>query len=221
MKTAGIRAARQNLSELLAEIARGHEVLITDRGRPVARLVPPLPLSPNPFAGRSAFRRRMPRLRPPLSGSSAARRSWPRDLAGPLYLSSSVLSKLYFPEADSDAVDDALKGRRDLTVSDLALTELMGALARHSQRDSVDDEITGKVHNAIMEDVESGVFRRVSLASSTHRAAERLLLSARHSLTTVHALHLALAMTAGVEAVVTFEASFAEASKSLGLRVAP
>ena len=40
MRTAGIREARQNLTELLDEVSKGREVLITDRGRPVARLLP-------------------------------------------------------------------------------------------------------------------------------------------------------------------------------------
>ena len=39
MRTAGIREARQALSQLLDEVQRGREVVITDRGRPVARLV--------------------------------------------------------------------------------------------------------------------------------------------------------------------------------------
>ena len=72
MRTAGIREARQNLSALLAQVAQGHEVVITDRGRPVARLVPPLPLAAKPFGGRAAFRRGMPVLRPPLSLELAA-----------------------------------------------------------------------------------------------------------------------------------------------------
>jgi prevent-host-death family protein len=59
MKTAGIREARQNLSVLLEDVRKGHEIVITDRGRPVARLVPPQPLSVKPFEGRSAFRRKM------------------------------------------------------------------------------------------------------------------------------------------------------------------
>lgn len=67
MKRAGIREARQNLSALIAEVQRGHEITITDRGRPVARLVPPRAANPKPFAGRTAFRRRMPRLAAPLS----------------------------------------------------------------------------------------------------------------------------------------------------------
>ncbi len=57
MNRAGIRQARQNLSVLLAEVAKGHEITLTDRGRPVARLVPPAPRASRPFPGRAAFRR--------------------------------------------------------------------------------------------------------------------------------------------------------------------
>ena len=41
MKTAGIREARQGLSSLLAEVRKGREIVLTEHGRPVARLVPP------------------------------------------------------------------------------------------------------------------------------------------------------------------------------------
>ena len=67
MKEAGIREARQNLSALIEEVRKGHEITITDRGKPVARLVPPLPATAKPFRGRSAFRRNMPKLKAPLS----------------------------------------------------------------------------------------------------------------------------------------------------------
>jgi prevent-host-death family protein len=40
MRTAGVREARQNLTDLLDDVKKGREVLITDRGRPVARLAP-------------------------------------------------------------------------------------------------------------------------------------------------------------------------------------
>src|SRR5262245_22118147 len=43
MREAGIREARLNLSRLIEEVEKGHEITITDGGRPVARLVPPLP----------------------------------------------------------------------------------------------------------------------------------------------------------------------------------
>jgi len=67
MKEAGIREARQNLSALIDDVQKGHEIVITDRGRPVARLVPPIPSASKPFRGRSAFRRKMPKLKASLS----------------------------------------------------------------------------------------------------------------------------------------------------------
>jgi prevent-host-death family protein len=67
MKKAGIREARQNLTALIDEVRKGHEVTITDRGVPVARLLPPRREDTRVFAGRAAFRRSMPKLSTPLS----------------------------------------------------------------------------------------------------------------------------------------------------------
>jgi prevent-host-death family protein len=63
MRTAGVREARQDLSGLLDDVRKGREVLITDRGRPVARLVPARP--PRPFPDLKAVREkaRAPRAR--------------------------------------------------------------------------------------------------------------------------------------------------------------
>ena len=67
MRRAGIRLARQNLSVLIDEVKKGAEILITDRGRPVARLSPPRPAAARRFPGCAAFRRTMPRTTPPVS----------------------------------------------------------------------------------------------------------------------------------------------------------
>jgi prevent-host-death family protein len=67
MRKAGIREARQNISELIEIVRKGREILITDRGRPVARLVPAKSYHSRPYPGRAAFRRSMPALNPPLS----------------------------------------------------------------------------------------------------------------------------------------------------------
>lgn len=45
MRTIGIRALKQNASAVVADVASGEAITITDRGRPVARLVP---LAPDP-----------------------------------------------------------------------------------------------------------------------------------------------------------------------------
>jgi prevent-host-death family protein len=39
MTTVGIRELRNNLSRYLAAVRKGEEVLVTDRGKPVARIV--------------------------------------------------------------------------------------------------------------------------------------------------------------------------------------
>ena len=49
VKTTGIREAKARLSRLLRDVQRGHEWIITERGKPIARIVPmseaTLPLS--------------------------------------------------------------------------------------------------------------------------------------------------------------------------------
>jgi prevent-host-death family protein len=40
METVGIRELKQNASEVVAQVARGKWFVVTDRGRPVAQLIP-------------------------------------------------------------------------------------------------------------------------------------------------------------------------------------
>ena len=74
MRTAGVREARQNLSALLDEVKKGREVVITERGRPVAKLVPPDRPRGRGVPNLAGFRRTMPVLDPPLSTTVAEER---------------------------------------------------------------------------------------------------------------------------------------------------
>ena len=74
MRTAGVREARQNLSALLDEVKSGREVVITERGRPVAKLVPPDRPRSGGVPNLAPFRRKMPVLDPPLSTTVSAER---------------------------------------------------------------------------------------------------------------------------------------------------
>ena len=69
MRTAGVREARQNLSTLLDEVKKGREVIITEHGRPVAKLVPSDATAGRGVPNLAAFRRLMPVLDPPLSST--------------------------------------------------------------------------------------------------------------------------------------------------------
>ena len=75
MRSAGVREARQNLSALLDEVRKGREVVITERGRPVAKLVPPDRPRGKGVPDLAAFRRKMPVLNPPLSMTVAEDRA--------------------------------------------------------------------------------------------------------------------------------------------------
>jgi prevent-host-death family protein len=58
---------RQSISKLIEIVRKGRQILITDRGKPIAQLVPVRRFSPRPYPGRTEFRRSMPILHPPLS----------------------------------------------------------------------------------------------------------------------------------------------------------
>jgi len=65
MRTAGVRKARQALSSLLDDVQKGREVVITERGLPVARLVPVQPGRPFPDLRKVRLKTRG--MNPPLS----------------------------------------------------------------------------------------------------------------------------------------------------------
>jgi prevent-host-death family protein len=224
VRTAGIREARQSLSALLEDVHNGRQVVITDRGRPVARLIPPLPLSAQAFPGRAGLRRSLPLLQPslskPVGSGRTPGRAWDK-IPGPLYLDGSALAPLYFPQAESAGLERALRGRRDLTVSDLAASELLSAVARRRRAGELSDAVAARFHAALLADLQAGIYRRAEIAPATHRSAERLLLSMAVPLRTVDALHLALAMTAGVASMLTFEQELAAGARALGLVVRP
>lgn len=73
MAEVGIRALKQNASAVVAQAAAGQTLIVTDRGRPVARLtplgVPPLERALQAGQARAA-RRTMETLPAPLPGPS-------------------------------------------------------------------------------------------------------------------------------------------------------
>ena len=67
-RTVGVRDAKARLSELLRDAQLGHEWTITERGKPIARIVPVLPdVKPRPrLPSLKAFRATMPLLDRPI-----------------------------------------------------------------------------------------------------------------------------------------------------------
>jgi len=114
-----------------------------------------------------------------------------------MYCDTSALLKLFLPEPGSDAFNEIVEGRDDVLVSDLAVTEIVSALARRLRQGSLTRETAGRVQHAIVGRLDGGVYRRVDMTREVHRRAEHFLVNLLETpLRAADALHLALA-TAG------------------------
>jgi uncharacterized protein len=143
-------------------------------------------------------------------------------LEGPVYLDTSALVKLYMPEPESARADRALRGREDLVVSDLAVTELASALGRRCREGALDSAVAARIYRRVLSDLSDGLFQHVELIAEVHREAERMLLSSTIvPLRSLDALHLALAASGGVRAIFTFDRNLARAAGTFGLLTAP
>lgn len=138
------------------------------------------------------------------------------------YLDASALAKIYLPETDSKELNSSLRGRRDIRVSDLSVTEVISALARRRREGALSAEKAARLHRALVADLSAGLFEEVlRLDPRTHREAERLLLSSSIPLRALDALHLALARSGTALCIITFDVRLALAAHQVGLRTVP
>jgi uncharacterized protein len=138
--------------------------------------------------------------------------------SSPVYLDTSALAKLYVQEVGSDELDSALVGRRDLLISEWALTELTSALARRVREDVMGAAAARRTYQQVFRDVRAGEYRLLDLTAATHREAERLLLTiGRHlPIRAGDSLHLAIAALADARSLVTYDRQMHAVASTLG-----
>jgi predicted nucleic acid-binding protein len=142
------------------------------------------------------------------------------EWAEPVYLDASALVKLFVPEGDSDALNEALAGLSDVIVSDLALTEMASVLSRRVREQRLSRPEAHRLYREASK--LHGLLRRAELTPPIHRRAERLMLStAAVPLRALDALHLATALDTEAATVVTYDPRLRAAAGSQGLFVAP
>ena len=143
-------------------------------------------------------------------------------MPGPLYCDTSALLKLYLPERGCDEFNEVVEDRDDVHVSDLAVTEIISAIARRLRQGSLAREAVRRLQHAIIGRLDEGVYRRVELTREVHRRAEHFLLGLPEtSLRAADALHLALATSARAASLASFDARLAAAARAVGLAVYP
>jgi predicted nucleic acid-binding protein len=138
--------------------------------------------------------------------------------SSPVYLDTSALAKLYVPEPDSATLEAAVVGRRDLIVSDLAVTELASTIARRAREGDLSAAHAQRLYQRVLRDRARGEFRHAELTANVHRDAERLLLGLgrRVALRAADALHLALAAAHEARVLITFDRRMRTAAAALG-----
>ena len=126
------------------------------------------------------------------------------------------------PEPGSDEFNRAVEGRLDLLVSDLAVTEIVSALARRQREGALTREVARRAQDAIVGGLDGGVYRRVELSRDVHRRAEHFLLSLTEvPLRAADALHLALATSARAASLASFDVRLGAAARAVGLVTYP
>ena len=143
-------------------------------------------------------------------------------LRGPIYCDASALAKLYIPEAESEDLRRQIAGRDDLVVSDLAVTEIVSALARRGRERTSSPTVAARAARTIVQSLDAAPYQRVELTRDIHRRAEQLLLTlTRTPLRAADALHLALALSARTATMAVFDLRLSAAARAIGLDVYP
>lgn len=144
--------------------------------------------------------------------------------AGPVYLDSSALAKLFLNEPESLGLEAAVIGRRDLLLADLGITEVVSAFCRRARSGVFAADSAAAAHQQLLRYVRLGYFRVVPLTVGVYRDAEQLLLGgagAISGLRGMDALHLALAVAAGAATMAVYDRRLAAAAASAGLAIYP
>lgn len=136
------------------------------------------------------------------------------------YLDTSALAKWYLNESYSDAVDAYLRRLPAAWISSLTRLELRCLLARRRRAQEISAELEGQILYSFRQDLRKEHLRMLPLADEHTAAAMELMDSLpRHSLRTLDALHLAIVLDAGLQALVTADRTMAAAAGELGLEV--
>ena len=137
------------------------------------------------------------------------------------YLDTSALAKWYLNEAGSNAFVEFLQALGAAVISSLTVTEMRCLLSRRRRMADLSVELESLLLAAFLEDIDRGWLQRIAVDDSRFAEAANLIMRyPEHPLRTLDALHLTLAVHAGVSILATADGVMADAAASMGLEVA-
>jgi len=139
-----------------------------------------------------------------------------------VFVDTSSLFKLYYPEGDSDSVERYLLGCRRLLVSALTRVELYSVAARKVRTGELDEEEFRALSSAFDQDWLGGAFRIVALGEAVLLEAATLIerWGRSREARTLDALQLASALSSGCDAFLCHDRRLKALAASCGLAAA-
>jgi predicted nucleic acid-binding protein len=128
------------------------------------------------------------------------------------YVDTSVLGAYYCPEPLSSAAEAALLKLQEPCISALTEVEFASLIARKRRLKELGEREANAILRLFGQHVAEGYYRRVSFGAEHLSRARELIASMASALSTLDALHLSVALAAGVP-LLTADRDFARAAR--------
>jgi uncharacterized protein len=128
------------------------------------------------------------------------------------YVDTSVLGAYYCPEPLSTAAEAALLRMQEPCISPLTEVEFASLIARKRRLRELSERQATEVIRLFGQHVADGCYRRLPLGAEHFLRARHLIASMASALSTLDALHLSVALSAGIP-LLTADRDFARAAR--------
>lgn len=135
------------------------------------------------------------------------------------YVDTSVLGAYYCPEPLSDAAEATLLALQDPCISPLTEVEFASLVARKRRLKELGGREAAEVLRLFGQHVAEGYYRRLPLGTEHFVRARDLIAAMAGALSTLDALHLSVALSAGIP-LLTADRGFARAARRHGASAA-
>jgi uncharacterized protein len=135
-----------------------------------------------------------------------------------IYLDTSMVAPLYWPEALSDTVEELVLSETELGLSQLVEVELVSALSRRVRMREISSDDATAIVKSFQSDIERGFYTRIPLETTHYQLAREWIIGFATPLRTLDALHLAVASHNNIR-LVTADAALAASAQFLGIDI--
>jgi uncharacterized protein len=137
-----------------------------------------------------------------------------------VYLDTSVVAKWHLAEANSEHVAEYIVRLESVVISTLTKTEMRCLLARRKRIQELSADLETQIYATFPEDINQGHLTCLPVEDKHLESASHLMsMLPTHSLSTLDAMHLAIAQHQGLQRIATADSLFAKAAETLGFVV--